>query len=223
MLQTHDRFVNNELLKFITRPQYENSCSISSLTAVFNYLFSDKIGIKTTNELSLIASGKPAKDITGAGNQTVMNWFSKIIQHYGLKGNCSFYIRDKDVEDWDNNFNLISDMKQKIISKDHALVYHMQNHYNIVIGYFENSDNPDDTYNANAELQRWIILGEHSEYNPLPKLVQNALRLVPNEDMYNLVMESIGRTPIWTRRWKSIRHDLMASPNHCALMFNNIG
>ena len=50
MLKQQDRFVNNELLGFISRPQYEASCSMSSLTAVINYLFADQIGIKTNKE-----------------------------------------------------------------------------------------------------------------------------------------------------------------------------
>lgn len=222
MLRTHDRFVNNELLKFISRPQYENSCSITSLTAVFNYLFAEKIGIKTSNELAVIAANKPAKDVTGAGNKTVMEWFNKLCTHYGVNGNCSYYLRRKEVEDWDNNPNLISKLKKDIKSNNTALIYHLKNHYNIVVGYFEHSENPDDAYNDEASLQRWIVLGEHSDYNPISKITQRALKAVLSEDKYNLIMESVGRTPIWSRIWRSIRHDLMKSPNHCVLCFSNI-
>ncbi len=77
MSQTHDRYVNNELLSFISRPQYDSSCSMSALTAVINYLFSDQIGIKTTKEWANdINIHSPEEDMS-PGNRTVIlmpNW-----------------------------------------------------------------------------------------------------------------------------------------------------
>ncbi|MFB3845386.1 MAG: hypothetical protein ACE14O_06540 [Candidatus Cloacimonadaceae bacterium] len=225
MQMIHDRFVNNDLLNFISRPQYEYSCSISALTAVFNYLFSEQIGIKTSNELAIIAAKKQAKDITGAGNLTIMKWFDILCKHYKLKGISKYYLRKENVTDWSKNSKVITDLKEVIRSKDKAFIYHMENHYNVIVGYFEHSDNPDEAYNTNAKLQRWIVLGEHSDYNPLnfPKIknaIKVALQKIDKEDLYNYTIESAMRTPIWTRKWRSIRHDLINSPNHCIMVFS---
>ena len=69
MLKQQDRFINNELLGFISRPQYDTSCSMSSLTAVINYLFSDQIGIKTTKEWAKDIGAPDPEESMGPGNQ----------------------------------------------------------------------------------------------------------------------------------------------------------
>ncbi len=69
---TFDRYVNNDLISYISRPQYENSCSFTALTAVFNYFYADKLGIKTSNELASAIGIKAPKNITGYGNSQVM-------------------------------------------------------------------------------------------------------------------------------------------------------
>ncbi len=149
----HDRFVNNELLQFISRPQYDSSCSMSSLTAVINYLFSDQIGVKTTKQWTQdIGIGSPEANMN-PGNQTVMKWFDLVCKHCGLKGSCGFFIRDEDVKNWEDNPKVVTKLKEAVNSKDQTLIYHLSNHYNIVAGYFENSTDPDEAYNAKAKLE----------------------------------------------------------------------
>lgn len=227
MPKTHDRYVNNELLGFISRPQYECSCSLSSLTAVFNYLFAGELGIQTSKDLAAKAGIIAPQDIgDGPGNQTVMEWFDLICKAYGVKGNGGFFLRAKDVGDWDKNREVIDSLKEVVHSRDQALIYHMDNHYNVIIGWFEHAEAADNAY-AEGELQRWIVLGEHSDYNPIPELIQKALRALPDkilsEDRYNLVMERVAATPIWCRRWGSIRHDLLNTPRHCVMSFRRDG
>lgn len=223
MLKQQDRFVNNELLGFISRPQYESSCSMSSLTAVINYLFSDQIGIKTTRQWAEDIKIHPPTAEMSPGNETVLKWFKKVCEHYGVEGKCDYFISDEDVEDWSKNPELINRLKKAITNKEQALIYHMANHYNVIVGYFENSKESDEAYNPDAELQRWIIIGDHSDHNPIPKVIQKDMKALPekvlSEDYYNLIMERAATPPVWCRRWGSIRHDLINTSNHCILVF----
>lgn len=223
MLSSHDRYINNELLGFISRPQYDTSCSMSSLTAVINYLYADQIGIKTTKEWVKDIGIQSPEDRMSPGNQSVMEWFRMVVKKYHLKGYCGFFIQDEDVEDWDKNPKLIASLKQAVKSNDQVLIYHLSNHYNLIAGYFESSIIPDNAYNAKAKLERWIVLGEHSDYNHLPKILQKFIMKLPSkimsEDAKNLLMERAGSPPIWCRRWGSIRNDLINTPNHCIMSF----
>ncbi|NMD12769.1 MAG: hypothetical protein GYA77_04400 [Candidatus Cloacimonetes bacterium] len=226
MMELHDRYVNNHLLACVSRPQHENSCSLTSLTAIFNYLYSDHIGIKTSAELaSNLGIEAPGEFSYGPGNMTLLQWFDKLCLYYDVKGTGHIYLKGEDVTDeqWKNNAKVFSDLKEVIRSDDQALIYHQNNHYNLIVGYFEHSANPDKAYETGLELRRWIILGEHTEYNPIPKIIQKAMRALPekvlSEDTCNLIMERAGGTPIWSRRWRSIRHDLVKTANHCILIF----
>ncbi|MDD2230659.1 MAG: hypothetical protein PHY48_14835 [Candidatus Cloacimonetes bacterium] len=221
MKNTHDRYINTKMLECISRPQYENGCSIASLTAVFNYLYADQLGgIKSPLELASIM-GLNINDIgskLNAGNNTVMGWFDRLTKHYKLRGNCSIYLSAKDVKDYSHNSLVISKFKDDIARDDHAFIYHLENHYNVVLGYFEHSVSPAKPYDTSAEIQRWIVLGEHSEYNPIKDWMRTAVSLV-NEDLANKIQDKMTG-PIWSRRWRSIRHDLMKSSNHCIMVFS---
>lgn len=223
MNNTHERYVNNELLGFISRPQYDSSCSMSALTAVINYLFSDQIGIKTTKEWAKDINVHSPEENMSPGNQTVMGWFDKVCKRYHLNGNCDFFIRDGDVEDWADNPQVIAKLKDAVKSKNQALIYHLDNHYNLIVGYFDHASKPDDAYNTKSKLERWIVLGEHSEYNFIPEFIMKIIDILPtnilSEDHKNLLKERTGSSPVWCRKWGSIRHDLMNTPNHCIMLF----
>lgn len=225
-MELHDRYVNNHLLACISRPQHENSCSLTSLTAAFNYLYSDRLGIKTSGELaSSLEIEAPGEFGNGPGNKTMLKWFDKLCRHYRVKGAGRVYLKGDDVSDerWENNAKVFSGLKEVVQSDDQALIYHQNNHYNLIVGYFEHSANPDKAYDTGAELRRWIVLGEHTEYNPIPKVVQKVMKALPekilSEDTCNLILEMAGGTPVWSRRWRSIRHDLTNTANHCILIF----
>ncbi|HNU53425.1 MAG TPA: hypothetical protein PK046_01535 [Candidatus Syntrophosphaera sp.] len=220
MLKRQDRFMNNELLGFISRPQYENSCSMSSLTAVINYLFSDQIGIKTTKEWAEEIEAPDPEEPLSPGNETMMSWFKLVCEHYGVEGKCDYFICDEDVEDWDDNPKVITKLKKAIKSKKQALIYHLDNHYNVIVGYFEHATDPDKAYDPDAQLQRWIVLGEHSDYNRLEDFpaINKILEILKRGDRYNLLYDRCT-APVWSIRWRTIRHDLINTPNHCILMF----
>ncbi|MDD2228586.1 MAG: hypothetical protein PHY48_04145 [Candidatus Cloacimonetes bacterium] len=221
MQQTHDRYINHQMLDCISRPQYENGCSIASLTAVFNYLYAEQLGgMKSSLELASIM-GLKVDDIgtkLNASNKTVMGWFDRLTKHYKLHGSCSIYLSAKDVKDYSRNAAVISQFKDDIAKEDKAFIYHLENHYNVVLGYFEHSVSPAKAYDTSADLQRWIVLGEHSEYNPIKDWMRMAVSLV-NEDLANKIQDKMAG-PIWSRRWRSIRHDLLKSPHHCIMVFS---
>lgn len=223
MNRTFDRYVNNDLISYISRPQYENSCSFTALTAVFNYLYADRLGIKTSNELASAIGITAPKNITGYGNAKVMSFFDKLCRHYGVKGESSYFIRAADVRDFNNNAQVFSKLKTAIKSQETALIYHTSNHYNLVVGFFEHAENPDEAYNPSASLIRWLIIGEHTEYSIVPSIAQSAGKviasLIHKTTAYNQVMERATASPIWSRRWKDVRQDLMGSGNHCILAF----
>jgi len=217
MLTKQDRFINTGLMELISRPQYENSCSMSALTAVINYLFSNQIGIKTTKEWAQDINIQSPESDMSPGNKTVMEWFDKVCKQYSLVGSCDYFVQRNDVEDWDNNPQVITKLKNAIKNENQALIYHMSNHYNVVIGFFEHATEPDESYTPDAKLERWIVLGEHSDYVPF-KSILDAAGLVMPEDKYNLVLDKASG-PIWCRKWKNIRHDLINTTNHCILSF----
>lgn len=224
MNRTYDRYVNNDLISYISRPQYENSCSFTALTAVFNYLFADILGIKTSNELASAIGITAPKNITGYGNAKVMGFFDKLCRHYGVKGESSYFIRAADVRDFNNNAQVFSKLKTAIKSQDTALIYHTSNHYNLVVGFFEHAENPDDAYNPSASLIRWLIIGEHTEYSIIPSVVQTAGKIfasvIHKTPTYNQVMERASASPIWSRRWKDVRQDLMSCGVHCIMAYS---
>lgn len=217
MLTKQDRYINTDLMELISRPQYDYSCSMSALTAVINYLFSDQIGIKTTKVWAQDIAIQSPEASMSPGNQTVMEWFIKVCKHYCLVGSCDYFIQKKDVEDWNNNPQVITKLKNAVRNDKQALIYHMSNHYNVVIGFFEHATEPDKAYSSEAELDRWIVFGEHSDYVPYKGLIDTAGLVLP-DDKYNLVRDKASG-PIWCRRWKNIRHDLINTPNHCILSF----
>jgi len=223
MNYTHERYVNNELLGFISRPQYDSSCSMSSLTAVINYLFSDQIGIKTTKEWANDINIHSPEENMSPGNRTVMGWFNRVCKSYQLNGSCGYFIQDDDVEDWADNQQVIAKLKKAVNNKNQALIYHLDNHYNLIVGYFDHARKPDDAFNPDAKLERWIVLGEHSDYNFIPDFIMKIIDILPtnilSEDHKNLLKERTGSPPVWCRKWGSIRHDLMNTPNHCIMLF----
>lgn len=197
MRQTHDRFINARLLEYISRPQYKLGCSIASLTAVFNYLYANQIGLKTSRELAL-ALGKNVENIGTRGNvpenEDLMHWFDSLVNHYHVKGASSVYFCKTNTKDWEKT---ILELKEYLKRNDVAFIYNLENHYDLVVGYFEHAKEPEyafekeTAHEKHIEINRWIVLGDHS----------------PSFD------------PIWCRRWKTIIDDVQDNPPHCIMLF----
>ncbi len=231
------RFINNRLLTMISRPQYESSCSVTSLTAVFNYLYSAEVGIQTQDDIARVLGFKDASEVGnygGPGNKTVMEWFKKLTQHYAVQGSCNIFIDRSSVKDFSNNKTVFTKIRETVESENTVIIYHMENHYNVVIGYVEAAQDqePEKAYAESPALNRWIVLGEHSTYNrfsfifklldiiektSLRKLIPEKIHL--SEQIRLILEDKLFPSPIWCRKWKNVRKDFLDSSNHCFLIF----
>lgn len=228
ILTYKDRYINNRLLSSISWPQYTNTCHLTTITAVFNYLFSQSIGIKSVEEvertLDLGGVDKLAQK-SDIGNQTLMDWYCVLCSHYDLPHKTpKIYFKEK-LKRYENNSSEFSKLKLLVKREDAALVYHMENHYNLLIGYFEGATEPVKSYVHNSLLHRWVVLGDHSTYiddytkGLLDKASYDAEHQNLDRQEYDIIVDLLMPKPIWVRRWGSIRSDISENYNHCIILF----
>jgi len=94
-----------------------------------------------------------------------------------------------------------------------------------VIGYAECVTKPSEAYEESALLNRWVILGEHSIYvdNYIERALEKARKYNYIEQAeYDILEDLLMPTPVWMRRWGSIRKDLRENPNHCLILFERL-
>lgn len=200
MLKFKQRFVNNALLESISRPQDAYNCSLASLTAVINYLFVSELGINTMDKVAdtLGFTSRNATDIiNGPTNEEFQAWFSKYLEINRVKGasRIAFDATSIAPVNSDANRRVLAQIQSNIRSKDKVLVYHCENHYCLVCGYFECSNDPVAAYEDGPAPVVWIVLGDHSPVYP----------------------------PVRSVRWREIRQDFIGNQEtgtgHCFLLF----
>lgn len=228
ILAYKDRYINNRLLSSISWPQYKNSCHLTTITAVFNYFFSQSIGIKSVEQveraLDLGGFDTLAKK-SDIGNQTLMNWYCTLCNHFELPHKLPKIYFKENLKKFEDNSWEFSKLKSIVKRKDATLVYHMDNHYNLLIGYFEGATDPAKSYAHNSLLHRWVVLGDHSTYmNDYTKgLLDKAGHDVENKHIerqeYDIIVDLLMPKPIWIRRWGSVRSDISDNINHCIILF----
>lgn len=128
----------------LARPQYKNSCGISSLTSVWNYLFStlgvgDKQPITTEEALLTLGIEAPYQDVnfgSFTGNGTLKDWFAKLNRAYGVRGNVKTIFKLHGKGKVDNTPDeALKLYHEGIRSENKAYIYHSYNHYFCPIGY----------------------------------------------------------------------------------------
>jgi hypothetical protein len=195
-----DRYVNNEILKSVSRPQDNYNCSLASLTAVVNYLYNDERGILTMDNIADLlgfASRTDSEINAGPSNQQVMDWFNIFVKQKTLRGTTRIEFNQKSVLPWDpaENRKTLSQLKETLHSRDQILIYHKENHYLPVCGYYECASDPVRSYTEDLPPEVWIILGDHYIKNP----------------------------PVYAKRWGDIRNDFIdnweGSHAHCFILF----
>jgi hypothetical protein len=159
-----DRFVNNEILGWLSRPQYAQACSIACLTTVINYLFAAKIGTQTQEQVAAHAGVRAdTLDIEGGpGNELVLEWFGRFLSRDGLPGECDVLFDAEDLEDTAQEEMVFSELKDLVRRNDRILVYHLPHHYNLVCGFFECATRAAAAYTPGPALDRWLILTDPS-------------------------------------------------------------
>jgi hypothetical protein len=189
-----DRYINNDLLRHLSRPQHPGGCSIASLATAFNCLFAVERGLMTQEDVAA-ALGLDGGELGiqgGPGNEVLLEWFRRLVAKRGLDADCGVLVNHEDVNEASRNDEIFEELKAVIRGPDTALVYHLEHHYNIICGYFENAASADEAYSASASIHRWLILADPSS----------------------------TRDPIWSIRWQDICHDLLHDPRHCILAFS---
>ncbi len=195
--QFYDRYVNNDLLAFLCRPQCPEGCSIASLATAINYLFGSDHGITTQEDVAQ-ALGFRAEAIGiegGPGNEIVLDWFRKYTAEMGWQASCGILLDREDAADESRDDGIFEELKEIIRGRETVLVYHLEHHYNLVCGYLEHAMKPQEAYDASSPQRRWLILADTSS----------------------------ERDPIWSIRWEAVREDFRRDRRHCLLAFSRTG
>ncbi|XP_063967103.1 uncharacterized protein LOC129279628 [Lytechinus pictus] len=163
----------------MSRPQYSKSCGLSSLVSCWNYLFSTLGGgtmPPITQEQALVVLGfqPPFGEIRFGpftGNATLMRWFKKLNDHYGVRGRA--YIQYKP-HGRGRTIGRTSDeglhlLQQGLKDSNMAFIYHCHNHYFCPIGYENVPLKAVDAYRdplRSNEVETWILIGDPSRKHP---------------------------------------------------------
>mmetsp|Transcript_6955 Transcript_6955/g.10177 ORF Transcript_6955/g.10177 Transcript_6955/m.10177 type:complete len:329 (-) Transcript_6955:9-995(-) len=168
----------------VSRAQYKRSCGISSLTSVFNFLFSERgygrLPIQTQEDMIGLLGKKPPFDeiMFGSftGNRTLIRWFKKFCKHFGVRGKARVIWKEVGTGKKGNAKDCQKKMLDGLKSTNKAYIYHSFNHYMCPIGYEVTNQDPTRAYEqkiATAEQTArandiYIIMGDTSKsYGPL--------------------------------------------------------
>ena len=120
-----DRYIDNRILQCLKRPQRKYECSITSLASAANALYKTDLSADDV----LIATGWTTEFVTNGnvGNEDMRKAYKKMFP----KGSAKI-LRTliNNVKDW-------SYLKKQIKKNKNALILHIDNHYNLIAGYFE--------------------------------------------------------------------------------------
>jgi hypothetical protein len=155
--------------------QYPRSCGVTSLTSVWNFLYS-RLGSGTLPPVSqeevmcLLGFQPPFDDIRWGpftGNTTLMRWFHAINTHFGVVGKC-FYLwkvhglgRTIGIERDD----ALSLLKNTLKNPNAAVIYHCHNHYMVPIGFQDIPRSQLDAYRCGVnphDCDTTVFIGEVS-------------------------------------------------------------
>lgn len=157
----------------MSRPQYQRSCGITSLVSCWNYLFSS-LGsgchhpITQEEALGVLGFVQPFGEIKFGpftGNVTLMKWFRKLCEHYGVTGKAYYFYK---LHGRGRTCGLtpniaLQRLKDGLQDDSMAFIYHCYNHYFCPIGYEEVAKKPEDAYCVNlqpSQYDTWILIGE---------------------------------------------------------------
>lgn len=183
------KFLNQPMYACISRPQYKASCGISSLTAVFNYLFTRNGSLGDTapvphavpqeQVLTVLGFHPPFHEIRFGpftGNETLMRWFMQLCKHFGVNGRTRFLFKahGKHRTIGMNGTRALAETLSVLKATDRALIYHCNNHYMVPTGFDISESAAERAYfvsdgaaPAEAALldeeTTWIFIGDSSK------------------------------------------------------------
>ena len=218
----------------LSRPQYSKTCGISSLCSCWNYLFST-LGsgqlkpISQEKVMEVLGFKPPYKYPFGSftGNNTLLQWFSKLNKYYGVKGYARIYwkMHGKGRTFGVNQKEALVNIKRDLHNPQKAFIYHCYNHYCVPLGYEECPNNPHECYKeinkGNKCVENWLIIGEISKKYPIfhlkkwEEIVTDISCSLPQ--YYNIRKPDLGvmrkTDPIYTTGRKK------GTQSHCFLLF----
>jgi len=182
------KYLDVDVFNTLVRPQYSTSCSITSITSGFNYLFSSGSSQRFSQEDFASMVGKNIrKREFNPGNRLIGNWSKTIAQKFGVKikvdilfeGGWGLYSAENNLY-WNQMKTLIKDKKS-------FLILHAERHYTPIMGYATYPDTPRST---NLDGNRWIFIADVSPYHRKCRIARHHFSVSP---------------PVWSIRWGAIR------------------
>ena len=165
-------YIDQQQLMCMCR-QYKASCGISSLTSVWNGLYS-RIGhgtlppVSQEEIMSILGFQPPFEGIRWGpftGNTTLMRWFHAINAHFGVKGKCYYLWKAHGVgKTYGVQEGAAKSALHEAIRSPHSgIIYHCHNHYMVPLGFMEQPRTQLDIFATSiADPDSWIMIGEVS-------------------------------------------------------------
>nr|CCC91619.1 conserved hypothetical protein [Trypanosoma congolense IL3000] len=158
--------------------QYPKSCGVTSLTSVWNYLYS-RIGenpaasaqppVSQEEVMSILGFAPPFDSISWGqftGNGTLIRWFHALNRHFGLKGRAYVLYKPQGaVRTTCTAEEALRQVKDVLKNPLAALIYHCHNHYMLPIGYQDIPHAQSNCYAPNvpeSSCDTTIFIGEVS-------------------------------------------------------------
>jgi hypothetical protein len=166
--------VDLKRLQCVSRPQYRRTCGISSLTSVWNYLYSrlgaGTLPVVSQEEVMTILGFKPPFDNirwgSFTGNATLLRWFHALNSHFGVTGKAYYawkcHGRGKTFTPPEDAETLVKDGLRNAAC---AFIYHCHNHYMVPVGYHDQPRAQIHAYAAElrqGEYEPYLYIGEVS-------------------------------------------------------------
>eukprot|EP00347_Sterkiella_histriomuscorum_P007127 403350160 len=164
----------------VSRPQYKKSCGISSIVAVWNYLFSKLSGNQSNSKHDIMTQEKameildfkrPYEDIvfgTFTGNKAILKWFNQLCLVSGVKGRAEIIYKpngkkNKTLEGTPQQS--YERIKQGLQNPQKAYIYHCYNHYMVPVGFEEMPMSPEIAFKKDLEreqVEQLLIIADNS-------------------------------------------------------------
>jgi hypothetical protein len=208
------RSVNDRILRSISRPQYPANCSIAALTAVINYLYGAGGRQNVTQEDFASTIGVDIRTGRGPGNRVLLDWFDTYLKKKKLVGAARLDVEGNDVNNSSptKDEQIFAHVKKMVDSVDTIYVRHLDDHYNLVCGYFECASRKNEAFSAKRpkNFKRWLIMADHwAGHRPVYsmdwELIQDEMIEMRNENppaRYGLLLFSRVK-PLPSRKFRA--------------------
>ena len=175
------RYLDSEVFYNLERPQYPQSCSISSITSCFKYF-----GNNVTQEEIAKIIGVNIKGEFAPGNFDVRDWIEKVANELGIKMKVEIYFKGGwYLKDPENN-EYWNALRKFILDKDRFNIMHIESHYAPLTGFAQYPDDPMEKEDQN----RWLFIADPSPFHKQSKIESQHLAKSP---------------PLWSLRWGIVR------------------